>query len=286
MKIKDLFENKSTVISLEIFPPKMDSPIETVYKTIEELKDLNPDYISVTFGAGGSSKDRTVEIASKIKNDYQIEALAHLTCISSSMSEIRDILGQLKRNNIENILALRGDMPESGLHNAPEYHHAKDLILEIKEMADFSVGAACYPEGHIECESKIKDIKFLKMKEEAGADFFISQLFFDNELFYRFMDQIDIAGINLPVSAGIMPVLNSRQIGRILELSGCSIPVKIKRILEKYENNPEALKEAGEAYAIEQIIDLIAWGVRGIHLYTMNKSDSAKKILGNITKLR
>lgn len=289
MKIKDLFENNKTVVSLEIFPPKIDSPIETVYKTIDELKDLNPDYISVTYGAGGTAKDRTVEIASKIKNDYHIEALAHLTCISSTASEIKDIIQQLKDNNIENVLAMRGDIPENPdfkFSDPPNYRYAKDLILDIKEMTDFSIGAACYPEGHVECNSKIQDIKNLKLKEEAGADFLVSQLFFDNELFYRFMDEIDLAGITIPVSAGIMPVLNSQQIVRMLELSGCSMPPKIKRIIEKYEHNPEALKEAGEAYAIEQIIDLIAWGVRGIHLYTMNKPDTAKRILDNIENIR
>lgn len=289
MKIKNLFDNIKTVVSLEIFPPKLDSPVETIYKTIDELKDLNPDYISVTYGAGGTSKDRTVEIASKIKNEYGIEALAHLTCISSTADEIGVIINQLKDNNIENVLALRGDIPENPDFKFPNplhYKYAKDLIKEIKKSTDFSIGAACYPEGHIECGSRIQDIKNLKSKEEAGADFLVSQLFFDNELFYRFMEEIDLAGITIPVSAGIMPVLNSKQITRMVKLSGCTLPPKFKRIIEKYEYNPEALKEAGEAYAIEQIIDLMAWGVRGIHLYTMNRPDTAKRILGNIGNIR
>lgn len=289
MKIKELFNSIKTVVSLEIFPPKVDSPVDTIFKTIDELKELNPDYISVTYGAGGTSRDRTVEIASKIKNEYHIEALAHLTCISSTTDEINNVIRQLKDNNIENVLALRGDIPENPDFEFPnplQYHYAKDLITEIKRTTDFSIGAACYPERHIECSSKIQDIKYLKLKEEAGADFLVSQLFFDNELFYRFMEEIDLAGITLPVSAGIMPVLNSKQILRMLKLSGCTMPPKFKRIVEKYENNPEALKEAGEAYAIEQIIDLMAWGVRGIHLYTMNKPDTAKRILGNIENIR
>jgi len=289
MKIKDLYETKSTVISLEIFPPKWDSPIETVFKTLDELKDINPDFISVTYGAGGKAKDRTVEIAAKIKNEYNIESLAHLTCISSTKEQVRECLEELRRHNIENILALRGDIPEDPDFDFPEplhYQYAADLISEVKEEGNFCIGAACYPEGHVECESKIRDVKYLRDKVSVGVDFLITQLFFDNELFFRFMEEIDLAGINIPVSAGIMPVLNKNQIERMTKLSGCHLPNKLKRILDRYENNPAALKEAGEAYAIEQIIDLMAWGVRGIHLYTMNKSDTAKRIIGNIENIR
>lgn len=287
MKITDLFNKERTLLSFEIFPPKKDYPIETIYQTIDELKDLEPDYISVTYGAGGSSKDRTVEIASKIKNEYKIEALAHFTCISSTTDEINDTLNELKKNNIENILALRGDVPESqDIPSSVQYKYAKDLITHIKGQGGYAIGAACYPEGHTECTSRIQDIKHLKEKVEAGVDFLITQLFFDNELFYRFMDELDLAGINIPVSAGIMPVLNAKQIMRIQKLSGCSIPTKFKRIMDKYEHNPEALKEAGEAYALEQIIDLMAWGIDGIHLYTMNKSETARKIAENIKTIR
>lgn len=289
MKIKDMFENKKTVISLEIFPPKLDSPVETVFKTLDALSDLKPDFISVTYGAGGKAKDRTIEIASKIKNDYGIESLAHLTCISATKKQIRESFAEMQRHNIENILAMRGDIPEDPDFEFPnplQYEHAADLISEAKAMGVFSIGGACYPEGHIDCESKVKDIKYLKAKVDKGVDFLITQLFFDNELFYRFMDEVDIAGIDVPVSAGIMPVLNKNQILRITKLSGCSIPPKFRRILDRYENNPEAMKEAGEAYAIEQIIDLMAWGVRGIHIYTMNKPDTARRILGNIENIR
>jgi len=289
MKIIDFYNTKKAVVSLEIFPPKIDSPIESVYNTLEELKDLRPDFISVTYGAGGKAKGRTVEIASKIKNHYGIESLAHLTCISSTKDEIEQVFNEMKSNNIENILALRGDIPESPDFEFPDplhYSHASDLIREIKEKGDFCVGAACYPEGHVTCESKNKDIKYLKEKVSAGAEFLISQLFFNNELFYRFMEELDLADIDVPVSAGIMPVLNKGQIIRMTKLSGCDLPPKFRRIVDKYEHNPEALKEAGEAYAIEQIIDLMAWGVRGIHLYTMNKPDTARRIINNIENIR
>lgn len=288
MKIRDLYQENKTLISLEVFPPKSNYPIESVYNTIDELKDLRPDFISVTYGAGGSSKDRTVEIASKIKNDFNIESLAHLTCISSTEEEIGQIMDDLHNHQIENVLALRGDLPQ-GMRREDlpqDYQYAKDLVTKIKSIKEYSIGGACYPEGHSECESRIQDIKNLKEKVNAGVEFLISQLFFDNELFYRFMEDLDLAGINVPVSAGIMPVLNAGQIYRMQELTGCSIPLRFKRILEKYEDKPEALKEAGEAYAIGQIIDLIAWGVDGIHIYTMNKSDTARKIINNIKNIR
>lgn len=289
MKIKEIYKEKKSVISLEIFPPKYDSPIETVYKTLDELKDINPDFISVTYGAGGKAKDRTVEIASKIKNEYRIESLAHLTCISATKQQIKEIFRDMRNNGIENVLALRGDIPEDPDFEFPNplhYEHASDLIREAREDRTFSIGAACYPEGHVDCGNLVQDVKYLRKKVDMGVDFLITQLFFDNELFYRFMDAIDLAGIDVPVSAGIMPVLNKNQIFRITKLAGCQLPPKLMRILDRYENNPEALKEAGEAYAIEQIIDLMAWGVRGIHLYTMNKPDTAKRIIGNIDNIR
>ena len=289
MKIRDLFEEKKTVISLEVFPPKADSPVETIFKTLDELKDINPDFISVTYGAGGKAKDRTIEIASSIKNEYHIESLAHLTCISATKDQIEKNFADMKANNIENVLAMRGDLPEDPHFEFPDplhYEHASDLIKEVAREGGFSIGAACYPEGHVECESKVKDIKYLRKKVDLGAEFLISQLFFDNELFYQFMEQIDLAGIDVPVSAGIMPVLNTNQIKRMTKLSGCVLPPRLQRILDRYQDNPAALKEAGEAYAIEQIIDLMAWGVRGIHLYTMNKPDTAKRIIGNIENIR
>lgn len=289
MKIKDLYDKKKTVISLEVFPPKLTMPVETIYKTLSELQGLKPDFISVTYGAGGNAKDRTVEIASKIKNDYNIESLAHLTCISSTKEEIHNAFAEMKKNNIENILALRGDLPEDPDFVLPDplsYPHASDLITAVREEGGFSIGGACYPECHVECDNYIMDIKNLKKKVECGAEFLISQLFFDNEGFFRFMDELELAGIDVPVSAGIMPVLNKNQILRMTKLSGCALPPKFRRIVDRYENDPESLREAGVAYAIEQIIDLMTWGVRGVHLYTMNKADVAKNILGNIENIR
>lgn len=289
MFIKDIFSNKKPVISFEVFPPKKEYPVDTIYKTVEELKDLNPNFISVTYGAGGSNKDRTLEIASIIKNKYGIECLAHLTCISSTKSEIETLLTHFKKHNITNILALRGDMPENPDFKFPSplhYEHASDLIKHIKQFKSFSIGAAAYPEGHTEAESIEKDIMYLKEKVENGTDFLITQLFFNNELFYNFKDKLIAKGINIPISAGIMPVLNKKQIERMTSLCGASLPKKFIRILEKYEHNGEALKEAGIAYATEQIVDLLSWGAEGIHIYTINRAETTKKIINNISIIR
>lgn len=289
MKISEIYKQKKTVISLEVFPPKLTSPVETVYDTLERLKGLSPDFISVTYGAGGNAKDRTVEIAEKIKKDYGIESMAHFTCIASTKEQVGAGLSAMKDAGIENVLALRGDIPEAPDFKFPnplQYAYAKDLVSEIKGDGGFSIGAACYPEGHMDSPGPITDMQYLKEKVDCGVDFLMSQLFFDNELFYGFMDRAAKAGINVPVAAGIMPVLNKNQILRMTKLSGCAVPSKLQRMLEKYGNDPESLQEAGEAYATEQIIDLMAWGVRGIHLYTMNKYETAKRILGSIQKIR
>lgn len=288
MKIKELYTNKP-VISLEIFPPKPETPIDTIIDTIDALSDLKPAFISVTYGAGGTSKGHTVKIADMIKNKYGIEALAHLTCIGSKRSEIDAVLDQLRQSGVENIMALRGDLPiGSGpeLMEQAEYRYAKDLIAHIKETDSFCAGAACYPECHIECRDSVQDLKNLKQKVESGADFLITQLFFDNNLYYSFMEKLDILGVDLPVSAGIMPVINKKQIERITGLCGASIPVKFRRILDKYGDNPAALKEAGTAYATEQIIDLLSSGADGIHLYTMNRPEVARKIISHISDIR
>ncbi len=288
MKIKELFKNKP-VISLEIFPPKPETPIDTILNTIDELSGLEPGFISVTYGAGGSSRAHTVKIADLIKNKYGIEALAHLTCISSTKEEIDNTLEQLKKSNIENILALRGDVPEgedSAMPDNCRYRYASDLISQIKAKDGFCIGAACYPEGHIECRDSVSDLKHLRKKVECGADFLITQLFFDNNLFFSFLEKLDIMGVSIPVSAGIMPVINKKQIERITSLCGASLTPKFRRILDKYGDNPAALKEAGIAYAAEQIIDLLSFGVDGIHLYTMNRPEIAKKIISHISDIR
>lgn len=286
MFIKDLYE-KDLVVSLEIFPPKPTDSIQTIYQTLEGLKDLSPDFISVTYGAGGQSKSHTLEIANIIKNKYHIEALAHLTCSHSTRSEIDAILSELQAKGIENILALRGDIPLlDHLPTSSDFHYAKDLVSHIEKSNAFGIGCACYPEGHLESLKKVDDLKHLKEKVQCGADFLISQLFFDNQLFYDFLEKLDLMDLDIPVSAGIMPVINTRQIQRITSMCGVAISDKFKRIIEKYEYKPQALKEAGMAYATEQIIDLIAFGVQGIHLYTMNRPEVARKIIGDISHIR
>ncbi|MDU1320167.1 MAG: methylenetetrahydrofolate reductase [NAD(P)H] [Clostridium botulinum] len=291
MHIKELFNQKNLVFSFEIFPPKVTSSIETIYETLEELKDLTPDFISVTYGAGGSLKDnKTCELSSLVKNKYGIEALAHLTCINSTREDIDSIINQLKENNIENILALRGDIPKDK-NIIGEYNYAFELIRKIKENNNFGIAGACYPEGHIECESLEKDIKELKRKVDAGAEHLISQLFFDNNIFYEFLNKTQQKNINVPIQAGIMPVVNKKQIERIIKISGATLPKKFMKILDRYEYDKEAMKDAGIAYAVEQIVDLVSSGVKGIHLYTMNNpyiarriTESTKSIFNSINK--
>ena len=284
-----MFAKKRPLVSFEIFPPKKDYPISTIYETIEALKDLKPDFISVTYGAGGSSKNNTIEIASVIKNNYNIEALAHLTCIGASKVEIQDTIESLKNKNIQNILALRGDFPKNiDLTEVEklEYQYAKDLVTDIRKANSFSIGAATYPEGHTDSDNIFSDIRNLKEKVDTGVDFLITQLFFDNEIFYDFLEKLEKNNITTPVIAGIMPILNKNQIEHIVQLSGASLPKKFMRILDKYGDSPAALKEAGTAYATEQIIDLLSSKIDGIHIYTMNKPDATRRIMENITQVR
>lgn len=286
MKIANLFTKKKPTISFEVFPPNEIYSLDEVYKVIDELAELKPDFISVTYGAGGATRGRTVEIASKIKNENHIEALAHLTCIGAEKSEIDNILSELEKNNIENILALRGDFPKDKVNmKTGDFPHACDLVKYLKGKKSFSVGGAYYPEGHQDTNDLL-DLFNLKIKVDSGTDFLISQIFFDNEQFYQFRDKLKKLNINIPLVAGIMPVTNAKQIRKITSLCGCTIPEKLKKILDRYENNPKALKEAGIAYATEQIIDLITSDIDGIHLYTMNKVETAKKIMESIQNIR
>ena len=284
MEISKLFKDR-TVFSFEVFPPKKTSPIDTIYKTLDGLKDLKPDFISVTYGAGGNTADSsTCDIASIIKNEYNIEALAHLTCVNSSMDDIDIILKQLKENNIENVLALRGDINPD---NPPkdDFRYASELISYIKEKGGFNLSGACYPEIHLEAKDMITDILNLKKKVDAGASHLISQLFFDNNAFYSFVEKAKIAGINIPIEAGIMPVVNKNQIERMVSLCGASLPAKFSKIMQRFEHNPEALRDAGIAYAVDQIVDLVSNGVDGIHLYTMNNPYIAKKISESVVSI-
>ena len=284
MNITEMYKNDRTLLSFEVFPPKKTSPIESVYGVLEELCSLKPAYISVTYGAGGTAADNTCAIAAKIKRDYGIEAIAHLTCVNSTKDEVREVLERFKENNIKNILALRGDVVE-GLPPKTDFKYASDLTAFIKEIGGFDIAGACYPETHPAAEDEIADIINLKKKVDAGASFLISQLFFDNTVFYDFIKRCRLAGINVPIEAGIMPVVNKNQIQRMVSLCGASLPAKFSRIMTRFESNPEALREAGIAYAIDQCVDLIANGVSGIHLYTMNNPYVARRITEAIGKL-
>ena len=277
MRIKDLFD-KGTVFSFEVFPPKKTSSIDTVYKTLEELKGLKPDFISVTFGAGGSENSGlSIDIAKKIKDDLGIESAVHLPCINYTKAEIEGILEQFKAHGIENILALRGDIVP-GVPIKHDFRYASDLVKFIKKHGDFDIAGACYPEGHMETDDIVADVLNLKKKVDAGAQHLISQLFFDNSMFYSFIERTRIAGIKVPIEAGIMPVTNKTQIERMVAMCGASLPPKFTKMIQRYEHNPEALRDAGIAYAIDQIVDLVSNGVDGIHLYTMNNAYVATKI--------
>ena len=257
-----------------------------MWEVVQGIAELSPDFISVTYDAGGSTSKRTVEIASAIQEQHGIPALAHLTCVSSSREDIRNQLNLMKENGLENILALRGDLPkDDSIPALTHYKYACELIEDIKSQGDFCIGAACYPEGHVECERREDDIDYLKHKVECGCDFLTTQMFFDNNVLYNFMYRILAKGIHVPVIAGIMPVINSRQIKRSCELSGTQLPQRFRRIAEKFSDDPLAMKQAGIAYATEQIIDLLSNGVEHIHLYTMNNPEIAGAIVNNLSHI-
>lgn len=283
MKIKEIYKNKKTVMSFEIFPPKKDSNVSSICGAIEELSGLSPDFISVTYSAGGSkNSEKTFEIASELKNNHNIESVAHLTCINSRRDEISDILKNAENSGIENILALRGDIPQN-FSGEPEFRFAKELISEIKtNHSSLCVGATAYPEGHVDCETMDKNVRYLKEKADAGAEFFITQLFFDNRCFYEFYDKTLACGLRIPISAGIMPILSKSHIEKMIFMCGASMPSAIVRILRKYEHSPEDLEKAAIEYSAAQINDLIAHKVDGIHLYTMNRPAIARKTLERI----
>lgn len=283
MKIIDLLHKRPT-LSFEIFPPKNhDGDISSIFSTIEELIKLNPDFISVTYGAGGSTTENTVEIASKIKNEYNMEAVAHLSCIDASPEQLFKVIDSLKENKIENILALRGDYPKD--YDPKTANHYFKYASELNEFINehypdtFCLSGACYPEVHQEADSLENDLNALKEKVDAGAQYLITQIFFDNNYYYRLVREARIKGINVPIIAGIMPATNSKSLLNIAKLSGCNIPYNLSAMIERFKNNPKAMKEVGINYAVYQIIDLITNGVDGIHIYTMNKPEIAKEIL-------
>ena len=283
MKIKNILEKKRT-LSFEIFPPKKESTnIESIYRTIDELVTLNPDFISVTYGAMGSTTKRTLEIAKYIKNVDNVEALAHLTGINTKEEEIIEICNNFKKENIENIMSLRGDYP-IGFTGEPIFKYASELNKFIKSnfKDDFCLGGGCYPEAHLECGNLFEDLDNLKKKQDSGAEFFITQVFFDNNYFYRFVREARNKGITVPILAGIMPITSVKQIRKMSTMCGANVPVSLISMLEKYRDDDLAMQEIGIAYATNQIIDLLANDVDGIHIYTMNKPENARRIVESI----
>ncbi|MDR3561709.1 MAG: methylenetetrahydrofolate reductase [NAD(P)H] [Negativicutes bacterium] len=285
MKISAMFGGDKPVVSFEIFPPKPDLPLDTVFKTVEELRSLKPAYISVTYGAGGSSSSRSIEIVDKVKNHYGLETVAHLTCVGATKETIDAVLDRLQELGIENILALRGDPPAGEtafVAPAGGFSYAKDLIAHARQRKFFSIAAAAYPEGHLECRDLAQDIEYLKLKVDQGVDLLVTQLFFDNRYFYAFRDKLASRGIACPMSAGIMPVLNAAQIKRITSLCGAAIPDELSRIMTKYGGFPAEMEKAGLDYACRQMRDLLDNKVDGIHLYTMNKAQQTRTIMHNL----
>ncbi|MGN0648276.1 MAG: methylenetetrahydrofolate reductase [NAD(P)H] [Oscillospiraceae bacterium] len=281
MKAITLFESKC-VLSFEVFPPKPTTPIERIYETLNELQSLRPDFISVTYGAGGSTPGAsTCEICATVQNQHGILSMAHLPCINDTKEGIKEKLSQFKENGIQNVLALRGDRnPDIEPKNA--FHYACELVNFIREHGDFDICGACYPEGHPEAADPFDDVRHLKEKVDAGVSHLITQLFLDNRSFYRFRELTAVAGIQVPIEAGIMPVTNKKSIERMVTMCGASMPARLSRLLARYADDPPSLKAAGLEYAIEQILDLIKNGVDGIHLYTMNNPDVAKYIVSAI----
>lgn len=277
MRTDTLFKER-TVLSYEIFPPKSSASVETLYHTLERLKGQQPDYISVTLGAAGSGDNlRTVDIAQKIQEEQFLPSVAHLPSVYFTKEEIKHILQELKAKKIENILALRGDILPNKQAKT-DFSYASDLVSFIQEQGEFNIIGACYPETHAEAASSVDDIKQLKYKVDCGINHLITQLFFDNDLFYSFQEKCAIADIQVPIQAGIMPVVNKKQIDRMIQMSNISLPDKFLKMMEKYEHNLEVMRDAGIAYAVNQIVDLVAQGVDGIHLYTMNNPYVAQKI--------
>ena len=284
MKIIDIIKGEKPSLSFEVFPPKSFDSFEAASRASLEIAALAPGYMSVTYGAGGSTDVYTPEIAAGILNSG-VTPLAHLTCVGASEARMDEILTKLKGLGVENILALRGDLPVGMEKHEGVYRYASDLVGKIKDFGGFCIGGACYPEGHPECDSIDKDIENLKIKIDAGCEFLTTQMFFDNEIIYEYMDKLARAGICVPIVPGIMPVTNAKQIGRIIAISGNALPKKFMRIIERYGDNPNAMKQAGVAFATEQIIDLYAGGFNAVHVYSMNKPDVARRIRDNVSEI-
>lgn len=281
MKISEIIKKETPSLSFEVFPPKNSESYESIKSSALEIAKLNPDFMSVTYGAGGTTGSYTIDIAESIVRTG-VTPIAHLTCVCSGRDKIRETLSEIKARGVENILALRGDMPQGMTEKSLDFTHASDLVEEIKDFGGFCIGGACYPEGHTECDSFTKDIQNLKIKVDAGCEFLTTQMFFDNHILFNFLYKIREAGITVPVIPGIMPVTNAAQIKRICSLSGTVLPRKFIRMVDRFGDNPVAMKQAGIAYATEQIIDIYSNGINAVHVYSMNKPDVAEKIQSNL----
>ena len=285
MKVSDIYRKGERSLSFEIFPPKKDDELRNIDDTLDVLCELKPDFISVTFGAGGSCNcNKTIELARKIKDKYKVEPVVHLTCLHYSRKEIDEFARVLKDAGIENILALRGDMRDD-IPKKEDFTYASDLVSYLKENHDFCILGACYPERHPESDNNVDEIRHLKTKVNSGTEVVLSQLFFDNNLFYDFEEKCRIADIDVPIIPGIMPVVKAAQIKRMISMCNASFPERFQKIVDRYENNKEALFDAGMAYALSQIIDLLVSNTDGIHLYTMNNPQIARRICEGIKNI-
>lgn len=286
MKISEILAKERVTLSFEVFPPKQDTNYESVEKAAFGVAELKPDYMSVTYGAGGSTRSNTVSIASGIQKKFGIDTIAHLTCVGARKDDIHKVLDEMKAAGIENILALRGDKPKDFVGDPfVDYHYASELVEEIKAYGDFCVGGACYPEGHVDAVNKKEDILNLKKKVDAGCEFLTTQMFFDNNIFFNFLYRIREKGITVPVIPGIMPITRGTQVATAVKLSGTNVPERFRNLVDHFGDNPAAMQQAGIAYATDQIIDLVANGIRHIHVYSMNKPEVAKGIMDNLSEI-
>lgn len=285
MKISECLNNNQITVSCELFPPKEGNKLSEYKAIAREVAALGPSFISVTYGASGGTSAYTVEVAKEVMSSG-VPALAHLTCASSTKEEVRAVLGQLRDIGVENVLALRGDIPANAQFPLPnQYKYASELVQDIHKFGDFCIGAACYPEGHPESANRQSDMDHLKCKVDSGVDFLTTQMFFDNNILYNFLYRAQMSGIRVPVIAGVMPVINAKQIKRICKLSGTSLPPRFAAIVDRFADQPKAMRQAGIAYCTEQIIDLIANGVNHVHIYSMNRPDIAGDIIGNLSEI-
>lgn len=286
MDLRNILGNEKVTLSFEVFPPKSNADFEKIKEAAYKVAALKPSFMSVTYGAGGSTQSNTISIASGIQNEYNVPVIAHLTCVGATKDSIQSALTQMQQSGVKNILALRGDRP-SWMEGDPfiDYHYAYELVETIKSYGDFCVGGACYPECHPESATKKDDVEYLKRKVDAGCEFLTSQMFFDNNIFYNFLYRVRDAGIEVPIIPGIMPITRAKQVENAVKLSGCNVPERFKNIVDRFGNNKNAMEQAGVVYATEQIIDLIANGVNNIHIYSMNNAGVVQGILTNLSEI-